>query len=75
MENLKATGVVPTVALLHLPELVKGDGVVVVQVGLLDGSVYNALQLLLRHLEPQHRPQNLPVTTFRSKFTSKAPML
>lgn len=45
--------------LRHLPELLKGDGVVSVQVGLLDGSFYDALQLLLRHLDPQHRPQHL----------------
>lgn len=46
----------------HLPELVEGDGVVLVGVGLLDGSLSDALQLLLRHLQAEHRPQHLRVT-------------
>lgn len=44
---------------LHLFELVEGDGVVLVQVRLLDGSLSDALQLLLRHLHLQHQPQHL----------------
>lgn len=45
--------------LQRLPELVEGDGAVLIQVGLLDGSLCDALQLLLRHLQAQHLPQNL----------------
>lgn len=51
----------------HLPELVEGDGVVFVGVGLLDGSLSDALQLLLRHLQAQHRPQHLRVTASTSQ--------
>lgn len=44
---------------LHLLELVKGDGAVAVEVGLLDGSLGDAPQLLLRHLQAQHGSQHL----------------
>lgn len=47
---------------LHLPELFEGDGVVLVQVSFLYGSFGDALQLLLRHVTAQHRPQHLSVT-------------
>lgn len=52
--------------LCHLFELVEDDAVFV-QVGLLNGSLSNALQLLLCHLHPQHRSQHLSITVFEEE--------
>lgn len=51
-----------TLVLCHLDELAEGDAHVSVGIGLLDGPVCDAAQLLVRNIHTDHHPQHLKHT-------------
>lgn len=57
----------------YLSELSKGDTHVSISVRLLDRSVCNAAQLLIRNIHPHHHPQHLNTQT-KFKVTYPKPV-